>query len=297
MRVASPKPRVLRYFRVQGRVRLKTDRLVFDEFTWAPLRANIRLSHDAVEVTLQDAMLCGISTPGTLNLSPDNVQLDLRLLAEDQELGTALNCAFGDSVKAYGKYTLRGHVHGHGSARDLLKSLSGKVELTAKDGRIYHDIVLLKVLKFLNASELFIGRANLEKMETKGFRYRSANIVATLQKRKVRYEQAVLDAHPMAVAAAGEHDLLDGSLRLNLLVAPLVHLNRVLEDIPVVGGILGTLDVVPLTVSGKYDDLAVQPLTLSAVGYQLQKLLKNVVEVPIRLIPGRRPRGVTTRPP
>ena len=276
---------------VQGKVRFKTDRFCFDDFTWAPLRANIRFDHDAIKVTLRDAALCGISTPGTISLSPDSVQFDLKLLAENQALGTALSCIVGEPFKADGRYTLRGQVQGQGNAENLLRNASGKVELTAKDGRIYHDIVLLKVLKFLNTSELFTGRANLEDIKTKGFHYRSAKLSAMLEKGEIRYEQGILDADPMAVAASGEQSLFNGDLRIDLLVAPLVPLDRVLEDVPVVGGILDTLDAVPLTITGRYDDLVIRPLTPTAIGHQLRELLTNIVQAPIRLIGKHETRG------
>jgi hypothetical protein len=275
---------------VQGQVRLQTERFVFNDLTWAPVRANIRIGQDTIEVTVRDAVLCGIATPGTLRLSSDSVRFDLKLRAEDQALESALSCVAGERLKADGTYRLRGQIQGRGNAQNLLNNASGNLELTAKDGRIYHDIVLLKVLKFLNASELFTGRAKLEDVRTKGLRYRSAKVTATLREGTVRYEQGLLDANPMVVVAAGEHNLLNKNLRLDLLVAPLVPLDRLLEDIPVVGGILGTLDAVPLTVTGQYDDLVVRPLTPSAVGYQLQELLRNTVRVPIRLIGHREAR-------
>jgi hypothetical protein len=275
---------------VRGKVQLKTDGFVLNDFTWAPLRANIRIDRDAINIMLRDAVLCGISTPGTLSLSPDSVQFNLKLLAEDQALGNALSCVVGELFKADGTYTLQGQVQGQGNAESLLKNASGTVELTANDGRIYHDIVLLKVLKFLNASEFFTGRANLEDVGTKGFHYRLAKLSATLQKGTLRYRQGILDANPMAVVASGEHNLFNGRLRIDLLVAPLVPLDRVLEDVPVVGGILDTLDTLPLTATGRYDDLTVRPLAPSAVDYQLQELLRNILKVPIRLIGGREAR-------
>ena len=181
---------------------------------------------------------------------------------------------------------MKGRFQGHGKAEDLLKTATGQVAFTAKDGRIYHDVILLEVLKFLNPLEVFEGRVNAEDMKQKGFGYHSFGVKAKLQDGKLRYDEAVLHGQPMTVTAAGEHDLQNGRFDLTLLVAPLVTLNRIFEHIPLIGGILEALDTIPLSAKGTLDNIQIYPLAPSAIGYDLAEMMKRTVERPINLVHG-----------
>jgi uncharacterized protein YhdP len=146
------------------------------------------------------------------------------------------------------------------------------------------------VLKYLNASELLTGQTNLKKMETEGFGYRSIKIEASLQDGKISYKRAILDGPSMALTGAGEQDMLTGRLDMNLLVTLQVTLGRVLDKLPIVGGILQGVNAIPLSVKGNLDDVRIQPLAPSAVSYNLKEIMENTVKGPIKLVNiGRKP--------
>jgi uncharacterized protein YhdP len=271
---------------VKGNIRFKTDRFNIGKFTWNPLHADISLNNDTADVTLKKAVLCGISTPGTLKVSPPNIEFDLEAVAKDQKLNPAKTCLVGGTFKADGTYNLKGRFQGRGKAEDLLKTATGQVAFRAKDGHIYHDFMLLEVLKFLNTLEVLEGRVNVKDMEKKGVGYHSFGVKAKLQDGKLRYEEAVLHGRPMTVTAAGEHNLQNGQFDLNLLVGPLVTLDRIFEHIPLIGGILDTLDCIPLSAKGTLDNIHIYPLAPSAIGYELAEMMKKTVERPINLIHG-----------
>ena len=268
---------------VQGNIRFKTDRFTFSDFTWNPLQADISLNNDTAAVTVKEAVICGISMPGTLKVSPNIFQYSIKPIAKDRELNPTLRCFTKETLKADGKYTLKGSFQGHGKAKGLLKTSTGHVELTVAKGHIYRDIVVSKVLKFLNVSEMLTGQVDEQQMETKGFGYHSFRAKANLKNGKIRFDDAVLNGDEMTITGAGEYDLLDGRSGLTLLVAPQKTLDSILRHIPLIGGILHTLDTIPLGVTGTYDDIAVHPLAPSAVGYALKESMKNAVGVPIKL--------------
>jgi hypothetical protein len=271
---------------VKGNIRFKTERFNIGKFTWQPLHADIILNNDTADVTLKKAALCGISTPGTLKVSPSNVEFDIEAVAKDQQLNPAKACLVGGTFKADGTFNLKGRFQGRAKAEDLLKTATGQVAFTAKDGHIYQDVVMLEVLKFLNTLEALKGQANVKDMDKKGFGYHSFGVKAKLQDGKLRYDEAVLHGQPMTVTAAGEHDLQNGRFDLTLLVGPLVTLDRIFEHIPLIGGILDTLDTIPLSVKGTFDNIHIYPLAPSAIGYELAEMMKKTVERPIHLIHG-----------
>jgi hypothetical protein len=271
---------------VKGNIRFKVDRFKIGKFTWNPLHADIRLNADTADVTLKKALLCGISTPGTLKITPSTITFDLEAVAKDQKLNPAKTCLVGGTFKADGTYNLKGRFQGRAKPEDLLKTATGQVEFTAKDGRIYHDVILIQVLKVLSTLQVLTGQTNLKEMKKKGFGYHSIGVKAKLQDGKLRVEEAVLHGQPMTVTSAGEHDLQSGRFDLTLLVGPLVTLDRIFEHIPLIGGILDTLDTIPLSAKGTLDNIHVYPLAPSAVAYELAEMMKKTVERPINLIHG-----------
>jgi uncharacterized protein YhdP len=284
-------------FPVVGNIRFKTDRLTFGDFTWSSLHTDISLNGEKTDITIREAVLCGISTPGTLAFSPETIQFDIKPTAKDQDLNSSLNCLAADrsttrsmemktvkTIKADGTYSLQGNIKGNGKAEDLLTSATGQVEYSAADGHIYRDVILLNVLKFLNATELLTGQTDLNKMSTTGFGYRAINIEASLQNGKILFDKIILDGAALALTAEGELDLLTGRLDLKLLVALQTTLDRIFTKIPLVGGALQTFNTIPLSLKGMLDDLHVFPLSLSSVAYELKKLMENTARGPIKLI-------------
>ena len=290
-------------FPLVGNIRFKADRLTFSDLTWHPLHADVSLNDANTDITIKEAVLCGISTPGTLSLSPEDIRFDMKTMAKDQDLNPALNCfaavrsATKDidlktikKFKADGTFSLQGSFHGNGKAEDLLKTATGQFEYSAADGHIYQDIILLNVLKFLNATELLTGQSNPKQIDEKGFGYRSMKIEASLKNGKISYHKFILDGSSLSLTAVGEQDLLTGRLDLNLLVTLQVTLARILDKLPLVGGVLQGLNTIPLGLEGSPDHVRIYPLSISAVAYDLKNIMENTVRGPINLIQiGKKP--------
>jgi len=285
-----------RPFAVTGNIRLETDRFTYGDFTLSPVHADASLKNDQTDITIKEAVLCGISMPGTITLSPETIRFDIKPMAKDQELNPSLNCFAGaeskgkgtlltdKTFKADGTYSLQGSFQGNGKAEDLLKTATGQLEYSAANGHIYHDVILLNVLKYLNSTELLTGQTDLAKMDTTGFGYRAINIEASLQNGKIVYHKIILSGPALALTAAGDLDLLTGRLDLNLLVALQTTLDRIFDKIPLVGGVLQTFNTIPLSLRGTLDSVHVYPLSPSAVAYELKRLMENTARGPIKLI-------------
>ncbi len=68
----------------------------------------------------------------------------------------------------------------------------------------------------------------------------------------------------------------------------MVALNRIFEHIPIIGGILEVLDTIPLSAKGTPDNIHIKPLAPSAIGYELEEMMKKTVEGPINFVHGGR---------
>jgi len=273
---------------VHGMIRFKTDRFKFDRFTWSPLQTEIRINNVSADVNIKEAVICSISTPGRLKISPQVFEFDLEPTGEGKNLNSFLNCFAAEIIKADGKYSLNGNLRGHGKVSDLLKTSEGHLELFIEDGRIYHDFVLLKVIKYLSVLKVLTGTISVQQMEKEGFGYRSLQAEAVMQDGKILYKKVVLDGDLMTIIAHGEHDLLNGQLDIAMLVAPLKILDRLVRNVPLVGGVLGTLNAIPIRVKGTLNDIKVLPLDPSFVAYELKALLENMVNTTINLVPAEK---------
>ena len=240
---------------------------------------------DDADIMVKQADLCGISMSGTGTVSSGVLDFKLDASAADQALEMTLDCLEISGIRADGNYHLKGKFQGHGKIENLLDAVSGHVALSVPDGgRIYHDVVLLNVLRFFNTLEHLEGQVNVADMGSKGFGYHSFRGKAKLQEGTLHYAEMVLRGQPMTITAAGKHDIEKGQIDMNLLVAPLVTLDRIFEQIPVIGGGLNRLDTIPLAARGALDNIHIYPLVPSAVGYGLTEIMKNTVGRPIKLM-------------
>jgi hypothetical protein len=280
---------------VQGNIRFKTEQLKIKKLTVQPLHADISLKNDIADITLTETRICGISTPGTVKVSPQSLQFDLKPGAQNQELNYTLNCFKDENFKADGKYSLAGSFQGRGKAQDLLKTSSGRFNLTVSDGHIYRDIIVLNVLKFLNVTQVLTGQVTAKQMMAKGFGFKLFQVQSRLQDGKLLHEKFILYGEEMTITGAGEIDLLNEHMDFTLLVAPQKTLDSILRHIPLIGGILHSIDTIPLSLKGTYDHVYVLPLAPAAVAFELTEVMKETLGIPIKLLhidgPSKRENG------
>jgi hypothetical protein len=86
----------------------------------------------------------------------------------------------------------------------------------------------------------------------------------------------------MTLTGSGEIDLLHKHLDFTLLVAPQKTLDSILGHIPLIGAILHTIDTIPLSLKGTFDDIHVFPLAPLAVGYESKQVMQDTLGIPIK---------------
>ncbi|HET6515117.1 MAG TPA: AsmA-like C-terminal domain-containing protein [Thermodesulfovibrionales bacterium] len=272
---------------VAGTVRFRSNQFTYETFTWEPFQAVLSLGHNRVDALVTQASLCGISFPGTVGVSPKGLSLDFELLAENQDLGESVACFFvprGVKERVTGRFDLHGHVTGEGDGRKLLESLKGDIEFNARDGIIYEDVRLVRVLAFLEPTEYLKGFRNYRK---EGIAYHTIKSRYDLRDGKIEIKEAVLDGDYLKVAAEGTTDIINGKLDHTVLVSPIRTVNKFIEKIPLVGTILGgTLVTIPLKVTGDIEDPKVSYNPVSAVGSGLLGMMKRTLKAPVKLIEG-----------
>jgi hypothetical protein len=268
---------------LRGRIGVKSAFFEYDRFTWRPLDLEITFLPEEVKVTVREAKVCGISTPGTVTATSEDLALDFQPLAKNQDFSSVVSCLSGRPVLMTGNLDFYGRVKGRGQSKDLVQSLQGPLEMEAKDGRIYQDPIAIKILAFLNLTELLAGEK--DDPLKKGMDYKSLQAKGELQSGKLTIQELVLDASAMQVASQGEIDFVNQRMDLAIAVAPLKTVDWIVKHIPVVGYILeGTLISIPLRVQGDLKDPRIIPLAPSQIGSELMGIMKRTLKLPFKVV-------------
>ena len=274
---------------VEGNIRLKSESLKFKEYTWTPFIADISFGDGGAEVNVKKANLCGMDTPGIVKVREKNVSLNVEPSFKGHEIESAFRCLLNHEVRATGTFELYGRILAQGMPEDLSKALEGNIEFHAKDGRIDYALGLVRILEFLNVTEIYRGK--VPDLKKEGLSYDRITIKVTLQKGKLIIKELTIDGASLEMAGQGEINLIDRKINFTVLVAPLKTVDRITKRIPLVNTIFaGTLVTIPVKVQGDLKDPKVTPLSPSAVGGELFAIMKRTLGLPFKVIEPFRPR-------
>ena len=266
---------------IQGTLRLKANYFVYDKYTWTPLHAEISLHRDDIDIAVTRAILCGISSPGTMKVTPKELSFDFQLTADNQELKPAFVCLFGKERDATGKFDLNARVKGRGKKETLRDSLQGNAEFIARDGRIFRLPALLNIFSFLEVNQILRG---FPEIRQEGFAYHSIKAKAELRQGTLEVKEGIVDGASIKIATQGTVDLKNDKLDLIVLISPMKKTDFIIKKTPIIGSILGgSLVSIPVKVSGDIDDPKVSHNPVSAVGSGLLGIMERTLKTPVKL--------------
>ena len=267
-----------------GEVSFKANSLTVLDYTIQKLAAVVRFPDDKADVAVKEAVFCTIPVNGTMTLNKQQISYHAEPRVDAQNLSSIVDCLFDKQLNADGILDFTGSFDGHGAFRDLAKSTTGQAEIRISEGRVYRDIIILNVLKFLNASEVLTGQVRAKSMAEKGVGFERIEAQVKLDKGKLLFDRFIFDGEQFKLSGSGHMDILEKRLDFTLLAAPLKTSSTVLEHIPLIGGILETLDTIPLRVNGTFENVHFLPLAPSAVKDELLDIMNDAVDIPVKLV-------------
>lgn len=268
---------------LRGTLRVALESFTYGGFTWKPLRALVALTTSPPAVAVTAANLCGIATPGTIAAIPGGLRLAFKPRAKNQELEPMLACLVNDQRLVTGQYSFTGDITAHGNAAEIGESLQGDVEFNAKSGRIYRLGALAEVFSVVSVVSGSVW--NVSQLTKDGLEYTTIRVKGHLKGGTLTLSEAVMDGPSMKIACEGSVDVIGRSMDLTFLVAPLKTVDSLVSHIPVISGIFGgSLVSVPVKVTGSLDDPKVTPLSPSAVGSGLMRVMTRTLKLPFKLI-------------
>ena len=268
---------------VRGKVRISADSFTYAGYTWKPVRAVVDLSGGTPSITITQASLCRISTPGTMAMTPGGTSVRFKPMAKNQRLEQMLSCLTGKPARMTGKSSLIAQIDAAGPGPEIIASAKGQVRFTTRNGRIYQTGVLEKVLAVISVG---YGSWNiLSDLTDDGLPYNTIDAKGDLREGKLVLTEATMDAPSMKMVAEGTVDVMRGTIDVTLLAAPLKTADSVVSRIPVFGNVVGgSLLTIPVKVKGPLQDPSVTPLDPSEVGNGLLRVMTRIVKLPLRLL-------------
>jgi uncharacterized protein YhdP len=216
-------------------------------------------------------------------ISDQDMEIEIRPTALNQELEPAILCFTDKKTDITGTFSLDGQVSSKGKREDLMRSLQGTIRFTARKGQIFQHPILARIFTFLNITEIFRGR--LPDFSQGGFFYDSFDIQGEIDGGTFVLRECIIDGRTVDIAAGGEVDMSDGTLNISVLVTPFKTLHAVVKNIPLVGYILGsTLTSLPVKVTGNLQDPKVDFLSPSEIGSELLSPMKRIIKLPFKII-------------
>lgn len=264
---------------VTGTVKVKSGKFIFKKLNWDTLDAAVTFFEHGIDVDVNHADLCGIATPGLLQVYPPGLRFEFKPSTSNEELASVVKCLLNKAGIISGELDLDAKVSSDGSARDVYNNLEGGMELTSRNGRVEKYGGLAKFFTILNFGELFRGQG--PEFDKEGFPYDKLTAKADIKDGKILIKEAAMDGPSIKVVCEGFIDLVNKKLDLQLLVIPVMAVDSVIKKIPIVNFVLGKNFVsIPIRVKGDISDPSVESISPSAISFGLFGLIKQTLNIP-----------------
>jgi hypothetical protein len=271
---------------LRGRVRVAAESFTYGGFTWDALRATVTLAANGPTIRISEGKLCGIATPGTITIAASELSVAFQPAAKGQALDATVTCLGGQQGALTGRFDLSAKISGRGTLAEvgaLGRALNGHVEFTARNGRVARVGRGAQMLSALSVATGSFGEvAGLTKEDLP---YASIKAIGDLAGGSLVLREAIIDGPTVQMVGQGSINVIDQTVDITLLVAPLRKIDSVVSQIPVIRNILGDrLVSIPVAVSGSINNPVVTPLSPSAVGRELLSLMQRTLSLPFQLI-------------
>ncbi|MBR9987400.1 MAG: AsmA-like C-terminal domain-containing protein [Desulfosarcina sp.] len=267
----------------RGVVRVQAADFTYGGFTWTQVQADAQINGNTTDVMVHQANLCGISTVGTLGISPRGVSIQITPTATGASLQETADCLWQRPIKAQAQYDLTGEINLPPVRENPAHFLSGHMEFSSDHGRIAYASVLMKIFSVLNITEVFTGGQS--DLAEKGYGYTKASAKADIRGGKLLFSEILLDGNSLKITGQGVIALDTRQADITLLAAPLKTIDRIVNKIPIVNYIAGgSLISIPLRITGPLANVKVSPMSPAAVGEGLLNIMGRVLKAPFKLV-------------
>lgn len=268
---------------VSGTIKVRSERITYGQLAWSPANADVIINSGTYEIKINQANLCGISTPGWVSLNGGGAKLVLSPEAKDRDIEPVVACLLNKKQVITGKFTLNGNLTGEVKDGGFVSSLGGDVDLHIRKGRIYNITSFVKIMSLLGITEIYRGQ--LPDLFTEGCAFDIVNVKGKINNGKLVLTDSAMDGSCVRMVFRGEIDFARKKVDMVALVSPLRTVDKVIGMVPLVNKVLnGTLISIPVRISGDLGDPSVVPMSPTAVGSELFGFMKRTFKLPFTLL-------------
>jgi hypothetical protein len=261
---------------IHGEIRFKANTFTYGEYVLQPVVATFNLDDNSIDINVTQADLCGISLPGSLQLTPGKYSLAIQALAQNRDLLKTIDCFHPEKLKMTGSYGLTGELTASDPAKSIAESIQGEIKFKAKNGEIHRDQTLSAAFSYLNLTDVF--RLKLPSLNGREeLKYKKYTAAMALKKGKLEIKEAFLDSESVDVVFQGYIDYAQKKMNVVVLVVASKTVSKITDKIPIVRRLTGSgsLFSVPVRVSGNLDNPTVVVLSPTALGSNILRILKK----------------------
>ncbi len=273
---------------VSGNINFSAKSVSLGEYTWQPLLAKISKEQDSVCIDVLEANLCGIDTPGTIQVDGDTLDIEFQCFAKDEDFITTYKCLSKKHIEMSGIFELTGQIKSRGPAGELYRCAQGQFAFNAKDGTISKDKRLSRILEVVNFTEIVNGK--IPDLKTQGFSYKTINVQGKLADKKMVFDKLFMDGKTLDLYGTGSFDFNQNTLDVKLLASPFQTVDSAIKSIPGVNYLLaGNLISIPVRISGNVDDPDVNIMSAKDMTSDFLNFADRIIKSPIKLIKNLNP--------
>jgi AsmA-like protein len=268
---------------VTGQFALRANFVQRGRYRVAPIAATLALQPERARLELQQAQLCGISLPLTVEATPQGYSASARIAAQKQQIEQTAHCLSGEHVAITGLFDLKADIRTQGSPAELRRNLKGTVRADMRDGKVMKFALLGNILSMGNIASLM--KQGGPKLDEQGFPYRTLVVAGRFGDGRFTVDEGAFQSDALGLAANGWISTTDYDSRLTVLVAPFGRVDQFAREVPILGYIVGgALTSVPVGVSGDIRDPRVVPLGPGAVTSEVLGIFERTLKLPVKLI-------------
>ena len=270
---------------ITGRIALRADHVQYGRYRAAPVVVAMLLEQESVRLEVQEAQLCGVAAPLSVEARPGGWVVAARIAAQRQQVEAMARCLTGEHVQISGETDFQAILSTRGRREELLRNLEGTVVGEARDGRIMKFALIGNILSMRSIAEITSLAEEGADKRKEGFPYRRLAVKGRFHEGQFLLEEGAFDSPAVGMAANGTVRLSDLDSKLTVLVAPFGRLDRLVRKIPILGYVMGgALTSVPVGVSGDIRQPTLVPLGPRAVTGELVGIFERTLKLPQRLV-------------
>ena len=268
---------------LQGTIRFKTKRFIFDPLSFSRLETTITISPAGMRANIDQAVACGITIKGGVDIVNLDLSVDLKLSATDAQLEPTTVCLPYQQNDIKGIYSLRADLTGQGNQNRLASSLNGNFEFSARNGEFIRSPGIDATFDYLNATGDF--KVAFPDLNRETFPYRLIGIKGRIEGNIVVADEVNVNSSLLNLSGQGRVDLEGKQIDGKALIAVLKPVDEVIARIPVIGAVVGgPLVGIPIRVTGSLERPDVTYLSPADVGAELLNIPLRILGIPFRAL-------------